>query len=110
MSSKEQADGNTVEKISALNKIFEDVISDASNLIKDLSWSLKTYLLFGLIMILFGISEIAYNAEVMQERYYIPLFVAGCMLFAGAAQIIQYLRLRKKYSRLFEIQANLNKS
>ena len=98
-----------MEKISALNRIFEDVISDASDLTKDLSWSVKTYLLFGLVMILFGISEIAYNAEVMQERYYIPLFVAGCMLFAGAAQIIQYLRLRKKYSRLFEIQANLKK-
>jgi uncharacterized membrane protein HdeD (DUF308 family) len=110
MNSKEEADGNTVEKISALNKIFEDVISDASDLIKDLSWSVKTYLFFGLIMILFGISEIANNAEVMQERYYIPLFVAGCMLFAGAAQIIQYLRLRKKYLMLFEIQANLKKS
>ena len=110
MSSEKQAEENTVEKISALNRIFEDVISDASDLTKDLSWSVKTYLLFGLVMILFGISEIAYNAEVMQERYYIPLFVAGCMLFAGTAQIIQYLRLRKKYSRLFEIQAYLKKS
>jgi len=99
-----------VKKIITLNEIFEDVISDASDLIKDLSWSVKTYLFFGLIMILFGISEIAYNAEVMQERYYIPLFVAGCLLFAGAAQIIQYFRLRKKYSRLFEIQADLKKS
>jgi hypothetical protein len=110
MSKEEKAEGKTLEKISALDKIFEDVISDASDLIKDLSWSVKTYLLFGLIMILFGVSEIAYNAEVMQERYYIPLFVAGCMLFAGAAQIIQYLRLRKKYSRLFEIQADLKRS
>jgi hypothetical protein len=110
MSKEEKAEGKTVEKISALDKIFEDVISDASDLIKDLSWSVKTYFLFGLIMILFGVSEIAYNAEVMQERYYIPLFVAGCMLFAGAAQIIQYLRLRKKYSRLFEIQADLKRS
>jgi hypothetical protein len=110
MSNEEQAERNTVEKISALNEIFEDVISDASDLIKDLSWSVKTYLFFGLIMILFGISEIAYNAEVMQERYYIPLFVAGCLLFAGAVQIIQYFRLRKKYSRLFEIQADLKKS
>ena len=99
-----------MKKIITLNEIFEDVISDASDLIKDLSWSVKTYLFFGLIMILFGISEIAYNAEVMQERYYIPLFVAGCLLFAGAAQIIQYFRLRKKYSRLFEIQADLKKS
>jgi hypothetical protein len=110
MNSEEQADGNTVEKISTLNKIFEDVISDASDLIKDLSWSVKTYLLFGLVMILFGISEIAYNAEVMQERYYIPLFVAGCLLFAGAAQIYNYFRLGKKYARLFRVQDELKKA
>jgi predicted transcriptional regulator len=48
MDRNEQADGNTVKKISALNEIFEDVISDASDLIKDLNWSVKTYLLFGL--------------------------------------------------------------
>jgi uncharacterized membrane protein HdeD (DUF308 family) len=107
---KERAEENAARKITALNEIFEDVISDASDLIKDLSWSVKTYLIFGLIMILFGISEFANNAEVMQERYYIPLFVAWCLLFAGIVQIIQYLRLRKKYSRLFEIQANLKKS
>lgn len=110
MDRREQADGNTLEKISALNEIFEDVISDASDLIKDLSWSVKTYLVFGLIMILFGISEIAYNAEVMQERYYIPLFIAGALFFAGATQIYNYFRLRKKYSRLLGIQDDLKKA
>ena len=110
MSKEKQTDGNTAEKINALNKIFEDLISDASDLIKDLSWSVKTYLLFGLIMILFGISEIAYNAEVMQERYYIPLFVAGTMIFAGAAQIYNYFRLNKKYAKLLRVQDELNKS
>jgi len=110
MSKEKQGDGNTVEKISTLNKIFENVISDASDLIKDLSWSVKTYLLFGLIMILFGISEIAYNAEVMQERYYIPLFVAGIMIFAGAAQIYNYFRLNKKYTKLLRVQDELNKA
>jgi hypothetical protein len=110
MSKERQADGNTAEKISALNKIFEDVISDASDLIKDLSWSVKTYLLFGLIMILFGISEIAYNAEVMQERYYIPLFIAGVLFFAGAVQIYNYFRLNKKYAKLLRVQDELKKA
>ena len=110
MSKEKQADRNTVEKIIILNKIFEDVISDASDLIKDLSWSVKTYLLFGLIMILFGISEIAYNAEVMQERYYIPLFVAGIMIFAGAAQIYSYFRLNRKYAKLLRAQDELSKA
>lgn len=106
----EKADGSAVEKINALNEIFRDMISDATELIKDLSWSVKTYLLFGLIMILFGISEIAYNAEVMQERYYIPLFIACVLFFSGAAQIYNYFRLRKKYSRLLGIQDELRKA
>ena len=110
MDRKEQADGNTVEKISALNEIFEDVISDASDLIKDLNWSVKTYLLFGLITILFGVQTLIYNIDSIQEHLYIPLFVAGTMLFAGSAQILNYFRLRKKYSRLFEVQDELKKA
>jgi hypothetical protein len=110
MSKEEQKDKNTEKAISTLNQIVEDVISDASDLAKDLSWSVKTYLLFGLIMILFGISEIAYNAEVMQERYYIPLFIASLMFFAGAVQIYNYFRLNKKYARLLGIQDELSKS
>ena len=107
MSSKEVAEDSGAKKIGVLNKIFEDVISDASELVKDLSWSVKTYLFFGLIMILFGISEIAYNAEVMQERYYLPLFIAGTLFFAGAVQVYNYFRLRRKYSKLFQVQDKL---
>jgi hypothetical protein len=107
--SSEDSGSKGVERINSLNKIFEDVISDTSDLVKDLNWSVKTYLLFGLIMILFGISEIAYNAEVMQERYYIPLFIAGTLFFAGAAQIHQYFKLRKKYSKLLGIKDELGK-
>jgi hypothetical protein len=36
------------ERFSVLNEIFEDVISDASELIKDLYWSVKMYLFLGL--------------------------------------------------------------
>ena len=110
MGEQEKPKKEDTEKISALNEIFEDVISDAKDLIKNLSWSVKTYLLFGLIMILFGISEVAYNAEVLQERYYLPLFIAGILIFAGLAQIYNYLRLSKKYKRLFGIQDQLERA
>jgi hypothetical protein len=110
MGSKEQADGNNVGKISVLNEIFEDVISDASDLIKDLYWSVKMYLFFGLIMVLFGVQTLVYNIDSFQEQYYIPLFVAGTMLFAGSAQIFNYFRLRKKYSRLFRAQEEMKKT
>ncbi|MBN1245672.1 hypothetical protein JXA31_08770 [Candidatus Bathyarchaeota archaeon] len=110
MSSKEQTGEDNVEKIGALNEIFENVISDASDLIKDLYWSVKTYLLFGLITILFGVQTLIYNIDAIQDRLYIPLFVAGAMLFAGAVQILNYFRLRKKYSRLFKVQDELKKA
>jgi uncharacterized membrane protein HdeD (DUF308 family) len=110
MSNDEQTGKQNVEKINHLNKIFEDVISDASDLIKDLYWSVKMYLFFGLIMVLFGVQTLVYNIETLQEQFYIPLFVAGTMLFAGAVQIFNYFRLRKKYSRLFGVQDELKKA
>jgi hypothetical protein len=99
-----------LEKISSLNTIFEELITDASDLVKDLFWGVKNYLLFGLVTLLFGVQEIVYNIEVIQERLYIPLFIGAVMLFAGFAQILNYFRLRSKYSRLFEVQSKLKKS
>ncbi len=96
-----------VARVSVLNEIFEGLISDASELVRDLYWGVKTYLFFGLISILFGVQTLAYNMESIQERLYIPLFVAGAMLFAGSVQVLNYFRLRKKYSRLFKIQSEL---
>jgi uncharacterized membrane protein HdeD (DUF308 family) len=110
MGKEDKSNGEATEKISALNEIFEDVISDASELVKDLRWSVKTYLLFGLVLICFGISEIAYGAEVIQQRYYIPVFIACVMFFAGAVQIYNYFRLRKKYVRLLRVQDELGKT
>lgn len=110
MNGKEQTDGDAVEKINALNEIFEDVISDATGLIKDLYWGVKTYLFFGLISILFGVSEILYTVDSIQEQYYIPVFIGGVLMFSGAAQILNYFRLSKKYRRLFRAQNELRKT
>ena len=99
---KNETSDKPMDKVKLLNSIFEDLLIDTSELIKDLYAGVRTYLIFGLIMILFGVSELAYNMEQMQERYYIPAFVAACILFCGFVQIIQYNRLRKKYARLFE--------
>ncbi len=110
MEESNQQEEKNVEKVSALNTIFEDLITDASDLVKDLYWSVKTYLFFGIITMLFGVQEIVYNINVVQERFYIPLFVGGVLLFSGFAQILNYFRLRSKYSRLFKVQAELKKS
>ena len=99
-----------VKKISTLNTIFEDMITDASDLVKDLFWGVKTYLFFGMITILFGVQELVYNIDVIQERFYIPLFIGLIMLFSGSVQILNYFRLRSKYSRLFEARSQLIKS
>ncbi len=98
---------NNMEKIAVLNMIFEDLVTDASDLVKDLHWSVKTYMFFGLITILFGAQEIVYNIELLQERLYIPLLIGGVLLFSGAVQILNYFRLRSKYSRLFKVQSEL---
>ena len=108
--SDEKANDKDNEKIATMNEIFEGLVSDASELINDLYWGVKTYLFYGLIMILFGISEIAYNAEAIQERLFIPLFISGMLIFAGAAQIFNYFRLRSKYSRLFKAKDQLKKA
>ena len=110
MEPQNQQDETNVEKISTLNTIFEDLITDASDLVKDLYWGVKSYLFFGLITMLFGVQEIIYNIDVVQERLYIPLFVGSVLLFSGFAQILNYFRLRSKYSRLFRVQSELKNS
>ena len=104
MSNNEQKGKQDAKKINHLNQIFEDVISDASDLIKDLYWSVKMYLFFGLITLLFGVQTLLYNVDYIQERHYIPLFITVTMIFAGTVQIIKYFSLREKYSRLFNAQ------
>lgn len=101
---------NQIEKVPVLNTIFEGLVSDASELIRDLYWGVKTYLIFGLISILFGIEALIYNIDLFGERFYIPLFVSGCLIFCGLVQIVNFFRLRKKYSRLFKVQEELKKS
>ena len=99
---KEEPRDKPVEKVKLLNSIFDDLLVDTAELIKDLHSGVKTYLMFGLITILFGVSELASNMDHLQERLFIPAFVAACLLFCGCAQIILYNRLRKKYAKLFE--------
>ena len=103
-------DENHLEKVPVLNEIFEGLISNASDLIRDLYWGVKTYLIFGLMSILFGIYSFASNINLFGERLYIHLFISGCLIFCGLAQIVNFFRLRKKYSRLFKVQEELKKS
>ena len=98
------------EEIAALNMVFEDLITDASDLVKDLYWGVKTYLFFGLITTLFGVQEIVYNIELAPERFYIPMIVGGILIFSGIVQILNYFRLRSKYSKLFKVQSKLKKA
>jgi uncharacterized membrane protein HdeD (DUF308 family) len=109
MDSVNNDEKENLERISSLNTIIDDLVTDASDLVKDLFWGVKNYLFFGLVTLLFGVQEIIYNIEVIQERLYIPIFIGGVMLFAGAVQILNYFRLRSKYSRLFEVQSKLRK-
>ena len=99
-----------IERVPVLNTIFEGLVSDASELIRDLYWGVKNYLFFGLISIAFGIQGLIYNIDSFGERLYIPILVSGCMFFSGIAQIANFFRLRNKYSRLFQAQEELKRS
>ena len=103
-------DENHAEKVSILNKIFEGLVLDTSDLIRDLYWGVRTYLIFGLMSILFGVHEFASNIDLFGERLYIPSFISGCLIFCGLVQIVNFFRLRKKYSRLFKVQEELKNS
>jgi uncharacterized membrane protein HdeD (DUF308 family) len=107
MEEKEANSRNHIEKVPVLNTIIESLVSDASELVKDLSWGVKTYFFYGLIMILFGIQTLVYNIDFLQERLYIPLIITLVMVFSGSAQILHFIRLRSKYSRLFRAQEEL---
>lgn len=96
--------------VPVLNKIFEALVSDASELVRDLYWGVKNYLFFGLITTLFGIQELVSNIDTLEGRLYIPLLVSGALIFCGSVQILHFFRLRKKYSRLFKVQEELKRS
>ena len=72
-----EADEDYVEKVPVLNKIFEGLVLDASDLIRDLYWGVKTYLIFGIISILFGVQGLIFVIDLFGERLYIPVFVSG---------------------------------
>jgi hypothetical protein len=110
MEDSNQPEEKSVEKLTVLNTIFEELVTDASDLVKDLYWGVKTYMFFGLITLLFGIQEIVYNMEVLQERLYIPLLIGSVLIFTGIVQILNYFKLRSKYSKLFQIQSELKNS
>jgi len=92
------------------NIIFENLILDASELVKDLYWSVKTYLFFGLISFLFGVQTIIHDMDSLQAQLYIPLFVGGALIFCGSVQILTYFKLTRRYSKLFQIQDELKTS
>jgi hypothetical protein len=54
MEGEETNEENHTERVPVLNKIFEGLVSDASELIRDLYWGVKNYLFFGLISIAFS--------------------------------------------------------
>jgi len=110
MEDSNQPEEKGVEKVTVLNTIIEELVTDASDLVKDLYWGVKTYMFFGLITLLFGVQEIVYNIEILQERLYIPLLIGGVLIFSGIVQIVNYFRLRSKYSKLFKIQSELKNS
>jgi hypothetical protein len=48
MDSVDHEERDDLERISALNLVFDDLVTDASDLVKDLFWGVKNYLFLDL--------------------------------------------------------------
>jgi len=91
-------DGN--EKVSELNKIFEELLSDARDLAKDLISGITQTLVAGALSIVFGVQTAYYNRSFILQGDLVPLLLAGATIGVGVIIVLRGFILRKKYARV----------
>jgi hypothetical protein len=100
------------QRIIELNSIFEELISNAEELTRDLLGSISQWPMTGalcfLLAILFGWYMFDFTNVSLGKINSIPSVGSLILiLICGAASFWKYFQLKKKYSRLFEIQKEL---
>ena len=110
---------NDENEISNLKGLYDELWSDAKNLIQDMQKSISLYkyssfLLFGLII--YPIYHIFLTVFVM-PRYFLNegvlfglisyLFVIIILVFFGFRLLRIYLKLKKRYSKLWKMRSEL---
>lgn len=97
------------EKISELNNIFEDLISDARGLAEDLIGGIKLTFIVGILSIVFGIQTSWANKNYILQGDLIPLLLAAAIVISGTIIIFRGFVLRKKYARLIQTHKKIGK-
>jgi len=108
------------EKLIELNEIFKELIQDASGLTEHLVYSIKQYMFSSVLMFLLAGLTLwtfwyVYSLNLFDPMYFFfsygPVFIIleGSFIWLSAVAILNYRKLKKKYSRLFEIQKALEK-
>lgn len=101
--------GEHGEKISELNNIFEELLSDGRELARDLMAGITTTFVAGVLSIIFGIQTAYYNRNYILQGDFVPLLIAAAIIVVGIIIILQGLILKKKYSRISKAYKELDK-
>ncbi|MFB0558269.1 MAG: hypothetical protein ACETVY_04045 [Candidatus Bathyarchaeia archaeon] len=109
VSNREEGEGHEA-RIIELNKIFEELLVDARELVGDLLSGISLTFVMGAVSIILGIQTTWYNRHYIMGGDYIPLFLAGVIVVSGTLIILRGLILRRKYSKLYEFKRKTSRS
>ncbi len=96
------------EKVNELNKIFEELLSDARDLAKDLISGITQTLVAGALSIVFGVQTAYYNRSFILQGDFVPLLLAGATIAVGVVIVLRGILLRRKYARVSKAYKELS--
>lgn len=98
------------KKLIKWNDFFEELLVDARSFIKDLKEGISYIGGSGVVMIALGLVFLLYNLHQFWRGTLFTLLVllgTGLDIFIGFVNITKFLQLRKKYSRLYDLQKKM---
>ena len=95
------------KRVNELDRIFNDLISDAKDFANDMVSSVYLYFFAGTLTILFGVQTGWYNRTYILDMDLIPLVLMSSQIVIGFILIIRGLNLKSKYSRIFDLKKRL---
>jgi hypothetical protein len=109
MEKEENKDEDRRSEIGELNKIVEELLMDARELVGDLLSGIHTTLIMGTVSIILGIQTTWYNRHYITAGDYIPLILAGIIIGSGVIIVFRGLALKNKYSKLYEFKRDTSR-
>jgi len=105
-------EGNSVdERLAKWNDVFKNLIVDAKELTKDMLQGINYVLGSGILLIAIGFMNIYFivlrNMQMGADFVFVGLIVSSPAIFLGLWNIKKFFDLRKKYSRLYLIQREM---